>query len=315
MTIKVGVVMDPIESIHIEKDSTFAMLLEAQRRQWSLFYMQQKDLYYEKDQVFGTMCSLSVRDDPHKWFERGKVAERLLSELDVILMRKDPPFDIEYIYTTYLLELAEKQGVLILNKPQSLRDVNEKFFTSWFPDCCQPTLVTRQISKLQAFLSQHKEVVFKPLEGMGGFSVFHVKEHDSNLNVILETLTQHQTRYIMAQVFIPEIRSGDKRILLIDGEPVEYALARIPRLGDHRANLAAGGTGVGVSLSDRDRWICQQVGPIMKEKGLLLVGLDVIGDYLTEINVTSPTCIRQLDSIYQINISARLLDCIEKKLS
>lgn len=311
MNIKLGVVMDPIESIQVKKDSTFAMLLEAQRRRWSIYYMQQQDVYYQQGQVYGRMSSLVVEDNPKKWFELGDSHDQPLSNLDVILMRKDPPFDIEYIYTTYLLELAEKNGVLVVNKPQALRDANEKFFTAWFPQCCPPTLVTRNAAQLREFLSQHQDVIFKPLEGMGGAAVFRVKQFDSNLNVIIETLTHHQSRYIMAQRYIPEITAGDKRILMIDGKPIDYALARIPPAGDNRGNLAIGGTGVGVALNERDRWICQQVGPTLRDKGLLFVGLDVIGDYLTEINVTSPTCIRQLDEIYQLNISGILMDCIE----
>lgn len=315
MTLTLAVVMDPIQSINIKKDSTFAMLLEIQARGWRLAYLEQTDLYVQDGKAYGHARDLQVRDDPKDWYELTSAEDRPLSSMDAILMRKDPPFNMEYIYTTYMLERAEAQGVLVINRPSALRDANEKLFTAWFPQCCAPTLVSRQRDRLKAFLDTEKDIVVKPLDGMGGESVFRVRLGDPNTNVILETLTQRDHRTAMAQRFIPEYVQGDKRILLVDGEPIPHALARIPAPGEGRANLATGGTGQGVALTERDRWICAQVGPVMREKGLLFVGLDVIGDYLTEINVTSPTCIRELDAIYNLNISARLMDVIEAKLA
>ena len=306
--------MDPIGAISVKKDSTLAMLVEAQSRDWEIHYMEMNDLYLEMGQSRARTRTLSVSYDPEDWYSLGDENDIALSDLSLILMRKDPPFDIEYIYATYLLELAEANGVLVVNKPQSLRDANEKLFTAWFPQCMPACLVTRSESRFRKFLEQHNDIVIKPLGGMGGESVFRVQQNNPNIGVIFETLTRHGTLYAMAQKFIPEIVDGDKRILMVDGEPVPYALARIPQAGETRGNLAAGGTGVGVELSDRDRWICEQVAPTLKAKGLLFVGLDVIGDYLTEINVTSPTCIRELDSQYNINISALLMDVIEQKI-
>jgi len=314
MTIRLGVVMDPIGSIKAYKDSTLAMLLEAQARGWRIYYMEQGDLFMRDGQVHAHQRELKVTDSTERWFEWGTARTEPLSSLDVILMRKDPPFNMEYIYTTYLLEYAEAAGVLVVNKPQSLRDANEKLYTAWFPHCTPATLVSRSANQFRDFLKEHHDIVLKPLDGMGGESIFRVRRGDPNGNVILETLTAKGTRFAMAQRFLPEIAQGDKRILLIDGEPVPYALARIPAEGELRGNLAAGGKGVGVSLSDRDRWICSEVGPVLREKGLLFVGLDVIGDYLTEINVTSPTCIRELDQLYHLNIGARVLDAIARRL-
>jgi len=314
MTVRLGVVMDPIASIKIAKDSTFAMLLAAQQRGWQLHYMEQPDLYLAAGRARARTRPLTVRDDPADWFELGEPTEQPLADLDVILMRKDPPFDMDYIYSTYLLELAEAEGTLIVNRPQSLRDANEKLYTAWFPQCTPPTTVSARQDVLRAFLAEQGDVILKPLDSMGGASIFRVREDDANLGVILETLTQHGRRLIMAQRYIPEIRAGDKRILLIDGEPVPYALARIPAAGETRANLAVGGRGEGVPLSDRDRWICAQVAPTLRAKGLLFVGLDVIGDWLTEINVTSPTCIRELDALYDLDIGGQLMDAIEYKL-
>jgi len=310
-----GVVMDPIRSINIKKDSTFAMLLEAQARGWDVRYMEQGDLFLRDGETFARHRALKVFDDATPWFELGQEKTEALSALDVVLMRKDPPFDMEYVYTTYLLERAEDAGTLVVNRPRSLRDANEKLFTAWFPQCTPPTLVTREAERLRHFLAEHGDIILKPLGGMGGASVFRLRTGDPNINVAIETLTADETRFAMAQRFIPEIAQGDKRILLIDGEPVPYALARIPAPGETRGNLAAGGTGVGVPLSERDRWISGQVGPRLRELGLLFVGLDVIGDYLTEINVTSPTCIRELDRLYGLNISARLLDVIGARLA
>ena len=314
MSIKLGMVMDPIASIKPYKDSSFAMLLEAQARGYQLFYLEMNDLSLRDGVAYGRMRTLRVDDKSEQWFELGEPQERPLAELDTILMRKDPPFDTEYIYATYLLERAEAAGVLVVNKPQSLRDANEKLYTAWFNQCTPATLVSRRDDQLRAFLAEHGDIILKPLDGMGGASVFRLREGDANIGVTIELLTSHGSCYIMAQRFIPEITSGDKRILVVDGEPMPYALARLPAKGEVRANIAAGGRGVGVELSEHDRWICQQVGPTLKERGLLFVGLDVIGDYLTEINVTSPTCIRELDSQYGINISGKLMDAIEQRL-
>jgi glutathione synthase len=315
MPVKLGVVMDPISEITVKKDSTLAMLLAAQARGWSLEFMELKDLYLSDGICHGRMRPVTVRDDQEDWFDLGDAETRPLSELDVVLMRKDPPFDMEFIYATYLLERAEQLGVLVINKPQSLRDANEKMYTAWFPQCCPPTLVTREMSRLYEFLSVEKTIIVKPLDGMGGASIFRATEGDANTNVIFETMTRHEQRFIMAQRFLPEIRDGDKRVLLINGEPVPYALARVPAEGDARGNLAAGAKGVGVELSERERWIASQVGPVVRDKGLLFVGLDVIGDHLTEVNVTSPTCIRELDAIYGLDIGGQLMDAIEVALA
>ena len=312
---KLGIVMDPIGSINIKKDSSFALLLAAQARGWTLHYLEQNDLYLRDGTAYGRLRGLRVMDDPNSWYEFLDAAHAPLAELDVILMRKDPPFDMEYIVSTYLLERAEQAGTLIVNTPQGLRDANEKMYTAWFADCCAPTLVSRDAAQLRAFLVEHREIVMKPLDGMGGASIFRVNAGDLNTNVIIETLTAHGHKYAMAQRFIPEISAGDKRILMIDGESVPYALARIPAAGEARGNLAAGGSGVGVPLSERDRWICAQVGPALRAKGLLFVGLDVIGDYLTEINVTSPTCIRELEKLYGLDIAGQVLESIERKLA
>ena len=315
MTIKLGVVMDPIESISYTKDSTLAMLVAAQKKGWELFYMQQEDLYQSEGTAYGSMRPLEARYNPEDWYSMGERQELPLSSLNVILMRKDPPFDMEFIYSTYLLEQAEQQGTLIVNKPQSIRDCNEKMFATLFPQCTPPVMVARSARLLREFAEKHGDVVLKPLDGMGGSSIFRTNATDQNFSVIVETLTNHGQQQAMIQKYIPEITSGDKRILLIDGEPVPYALARIPADGELRGNLAAGGTGAGRELSERDRWIAAQVAPTLKEKGLLFVGLDVIGDYLTEINVTSPTCIRQLDDQFGISIGDMLMDKIEEKLS
>lgn len=314
MTVRLGVVMDDIATIKVKKDSTLAMMLEAQKRHYEIFYIQQHDLLIQDQTVSAKMCGIKVYDNEARWFELGETSIQPLSNLHVILMRKDPPVDMQYIYTTQLLELAERAGVLVINKPQSLRDFNEKLFITWFPQCCVETIVTCDMSLIKNFLAKHHDIIVKPLYGMGGTLVFRIRESDPNVNVILETLTQKGKERIMVQRFIPEISQGDKRILMIDGKPFPYALARIPAAGETRANLVTGGHGVGVALSARDQWICEQVAPTLIEKGLLFVGLDVIGDYLTEINVTSPTCIRELDKIYNANISAEIFDRIEKKL-
>jgi len=314
MSIRLGIVMDPIAFIRPHKDSSFAMLLAAQARGWQLHYMQQADLFLAGGQACAGMRAITVRDQPHDWFTLGGREDRPLADLDVILMRKDPPFDMEYIYTTYLLEQAEHQGVLVVNRPQALRDANEKLSTAWFPQCCPATLVSRDRERIRAFLEAQGDIILKPLDGMGGASIFRLGPGDGNTSVIMETLTAHGTRFCMAQRYIPEIRAGDKRILLIDGEPVDLALARIPAAGEVRGNLAAGGSSKAQALSEHDHWICAQVGPMLREKGLVFVGLDVIGDFLTEINVTSPTCIRELDQAGDLDIAGRLLDAIEQRL-
>ena len=308
---KTGVVMDPIQGINIKKDSTFAMLLEAQRRGHELYYMEQTGLSIDSSEARGHMQRLRVADDPESWFQLEDGGDTPLASLDVILMRKDPPFNMDYVYSTYLLELAEQEGTLVVNKPQSLRDANEKLFTSWFPACCVPALVSRDGNQIREFTASNGRCVIKPLDGMGGDSVFQLRPDDPNLNGSLETVSDNVKELVMVQKYIEEISAGDKRILLINGEPVEYALARLPGEGDFRGNLAKGGTGVGVPLSERDYWICAQVGPELRRRGILFAGLDVIGDYLTEINVTSPTCIRELDALYSLNISASLFDVIE----
>lgn len=315
MTIELGIVMDPIDQINIRKDTSFAMLLEAQSRGWCLRYMEVNDLFLRDGRTYARMQGLNVMRNETRWYQFEAQQERPLDELDVVLMRKDPPFDQEYIYATYLLELAEANGLLVINKPRSLRDANEKLFTAWFPDCCAPTLVTREAERIRSFLNEHNEIILKPLDGMGGASIFYLRQGDPNLNVILETLTENTRRFIMAQKFIPEIAKGDKRILLIDGEPVPYALARIPAIGETRGNLAAGARAEGRPLSDRDRWIAEAVGPSLRERGLIFVGIDVIGDFLTEINVTSPTCVQELDREFGLNISAQLFDRIQDRIA
>ena len=314
MTIKLGMVMDPISQINIKKDTSFAMLLEAQARGWELHYIELDDLFLSNGQAYARTRSLEVQRDANQWHRFTGEQEIALSELDTIIMRKDPPFNQEYIYATYILEQAEREGVYVVNKPQSLRDANEKMFTAWFPQCCTDTLVARNRQKIRDFLQQHKEIILKPLDGMGGASIFLVRENDPNLSVILETMTEHGQRFIMAQKYLPAIKDGDKRILMVNGEPVPYCLARIPSSGESRGNLAAGGRGEGRPLSDRDRWIAEQVGPTLKAKGLVFVGIDVIGDYLTEVNVTSPTCVQELDKQFGLNISAQLMDHIEAHL-
>ncbi len=309
---KLGVVMDAAASINIKKDSTYAMMLEAQARGWEIAYLEQGDLFLRDGRALGHSRRIALHRDRTPWYEFGADQVRPLDEFDAILMRKDPPFNMEYIYSTYLLELAESRGVLVVNRAQSLRDANEKLFTSWFPQCTPPTLVTRNATDLRAFLREQEDIVLKPLDQMGGASVFHLRHDDPNVSVVIETLTAMGSRTTMAQRYIAEIREGDKRIIMVDGEPVPYALARIPQEGESRGNLAAGARAEGRALSGRDRWICEQVGPILSAKGILLAGLDVIGNYLTEINVTSPTCIRELDAIYGLNISAQLLDAVSR---
>lgn len=310
MSLNIGVVMDPIAQIKPWKDTTLAMLLEAQRRGWTLHYMEPADLYVRDGRVFAVTSDLTVRDDNQDWFTLGEPAPRDLTGMDMILMRQDPPFDAAYLYATYLLEKVEREGVLVANRPASVRDSNEKLFATDFPQCCVPTLVSGRAALLREFVKEQGDTVMKPLDAMGGTNVFRIEPGSSNLSVIIDVLTEDGKTPIMAQRFVPEIKQGDKRILMINGEPVPYGLARIPKEGEFRGNLAAGGTGEGRELTDRDRWICEQVGPTLKRKGLYFVGLDVIGDYLTEINVTSPTCVRELDQIFGINIAGQLFDAL-----
>lgn len=312
--IKLGIVMDPIESINIKKDSSFAMMMEAQRRGWEVHYMEMNDLSLEQGKAVARTRVVSLKEDPNGWFEFQSEQEIALSELDAVLMRKDPPFDTEYIYATYILERAEVEGTLIVNKPQSLRDCNEKLFTAWFPELTPTTMVTRRADKIKAFHQQHGDVILKPLDGMGGSSIFRVMNGDPNVSVIIETLTNMGQNYCMAQTFVPDISNGDKRILVVDGEPMPYCLARIPAKGETRGNLAAGGRGEARPLSETDRRIAEAVAPTLKEKGLIFVGLDVIGDKLTEINVTSPTCIREIEAAFDISITGKLMDAIERRL-
>ena len=315
MSIKLGIVMDPIGSIKANKDSSLAMLLSAQQRGWDLHYMEQGDLFLEGSSCHALLTSLEVRDDDNDWYTLTEKRTVPLDELDVILMRKDPPVDMEFIYTTFLLQRAAAHGVLVVNNPGAIRNASEKLYTAWFSQCSPPTRVSREIKRLKEFLDEHGDIIVKPLDGMGGASVFRIQMNDPNLNVILETITANGTKSTMAQRYIPEISAGDKRILMINGEPFPHALARIPTGGETRGNLAAGGRGEGVDLSKRDLWICEQLGPALREQGLMFVGLDVIGDYLTEINVTSPTCIRELDSIYNADIAGQFLDSIVNLLN
>jgi glutathione synthase len=315
MSIRLGIVMDPIADIAFKKDSSLAMLLAAQARGWSLFYMEQQDLYQKASVARARTRPLQVFEDPQHWFELQEEQDIALSELDVILMRKDPPFDNEFVYSTYLLEQAEQAGVLVVNRPQSLRDCNEKLFATLFPQCTPPTVVSRRADILREFAVEQRDIILKPLDGMGGSSIFRHSEGDPNLSVILETLTAHGTQQIMVQGYLPAIKEGDKRILMINGEPIPYCLARIPAAGETRGNLAAGGRGEARALTERDRWIAAQVGPTLREKGLLFVGLDVIGDYLTEINVTSPTCIREIDNAFGTRIAEQLMQAIAELLT
>jgi glutathione synthase len=311
MTLDVVVVMDPIESIRISKDSTFAMLLEAQRRGHRLHYLVPGGLSMRDGEAVALLAPLKVADDAARWFELGPASRRALGAGDLVLMRRDPPVDAGYIHDTQILGVAQRAGARVVNDPQGLRDLNEKLAALDFPQCCPPTLVSRDPAALKAFVAQHGDTVLKPLDGMGGRSIFRASAGEPNLNVILETLTAHGREFAMAQRYLPEIAEGDKRILLIDGQPVDYCLARIPQGDEFRGNLAAGGRGEARPLSDRDRWIAAQVGPEMKRRGMRFVGLDVIGDYLTEVNVTSPTCIREIDAAYGLNIAGLLFDALE----
>jgi glutathione synthase len=313
--LRIGVVMDPIDSIVPKKDSSFAMLLEAQSRAAEIHYFEQRDLRMVAGKAYGESRRLAVEDRPSDWFELGESRDIQLGELDAILMRKDPPFDMEYVYTTYILDRAKVDGALIVNDPQALRDMNEKVYTAWFPECTPLTLITRSMADMKSFLAEHERIVVKPLDGMGGRSIFVVQQGDNNANVIFETLTDYDRQFAMAQVFIPEISLGDKRILLIDGEPVPHALARIPSDDDNRGNIVAGAVAKGQALSASDLAICDRVGPVLRDAGVVFAGIDVIGDYLTEVNVTSPTGIRELDRQFDINIAGLLFDAIEKRLA
>ncbi|MGH8221140.1 MAG: glutathione synthase [Steroidobacteraceae bacterium] len=312
---RLAVVMDPIASIHYAKDSTLAMLLAAQARGFELLYLEQSDLSLKDGRALGRIRPLAVRADPASWFTLGEARLEPLASCDCILMRKDPPFEMEYIYTTYVLERAEAEGSLVVNRPQGLRDMNEKVYTAWFPQCCAPTLVTRDMAAMHAFLGVEGKIVCKPLHGMGGRSIFVLESADKNAGVVFETLTDYGRRFAIVQRYLPQIaESGDARVLLIDGEPVPYALARIPGPHDHRGNLAAGARGVGRPLEERDRWLAREIGPALAARGMLFVGLDVIGGYVTEINVTSPTGIRELDKQFHTDIGGLLIAAIERRL-
>ena len=310
-----AMLMDDISSIKPIKDSSFAVMLEAQKRGWDIYTFDSTDMFYGDGKVIANARKTLVKDSEHEWYKCGATEELQLTNIDVVFMRKDPPFDMDYIYATYLLEQAEDSGVLVMNKPSSLRDANEKLFALNFPDCIPETLVSSNIEKLSEFISKIKTAVVKPLDGMGGTDIFKLAKGDKNIEEVLLKITNQGSRYIMAQEFLPEIKDGDKRILLINGRPVDYALARIPAEGNFKGNLAAGAKGVGQPLSERDRYLCSQIAPMLIEKELMFVGLDVIGDYITEINVTSPTCIRELDSQFNLNISSILLDEVEAKLA
>lgn len=309
--LSIAVVMDPISKIKYHKDTTLALLLAAQDRGHSLAYLEMQDLSIVDGVAMANASDLEVFADDKGWYDLQETRMRKLSEFDIVLMRKDPPFDNQFIYATYVLELAEREGTLVVNKPSSLRDCNEKIFATHFPDCCPPVLVSRSAAQLKAFHKEQGDVIFKPLDGMGGASIFRCKVDDPNLSVIIETLTEHGESYIMAQRYLPEIKDGDKRVLVVNGEAIPYRLNRIPAKGETRGNLAAGGTGVAQPLSERDRWIVAQVAPTLLEKGLFFVGLDIIGDYLTEINVTSPTCVREIDKAYDTKIGEKLIVALE----
>ncbi|MBV1876467.1 MAG: glutathione synthase [Pseudomonadales bacterium] len=315
MGLKFGVLMDPLPTINPKKDSTLAMMVAAQNKGWDIFVIEQNGLFILDAEVQARQLRITIDESKADWYQIEEEIITPASELDVILMRKDPPFDMEYIYTTYMLEQVDRAGTPVLNNPASIRDCNEKLFALLFPECCPPHLVSRNQDMLKAFHGKHQDVIFKPLDGMGGASIFRAQKHDPNLSVILETLTAHGTRQIMAQRFIPEIKQGDTRILLINGEPVPYGLARIPADGETRGNLAAGGEGVARPLNKRDLWIAEQIGPVLREKGLYFVGIDVIGDFLTEINVTCPTCIREIDKGFQLDIAGDYINFIETHLA
>lgn len=311
---KLAMIMDPIESVKTYKDTSFRLLLEAQERNYELFYLTMNDLSIVASEPMAQARSIKVVDQETDFYTLGEPVNMPMGSFDVIMMRKDPPFDTEFVYATHILELAERRGALVVNKPQSLRDCNEKLFTSWFPELTPPTIVTRRAEQIRAFHAEHQDIILKPLDGMGGASIFRVREDGTNLGVIIETLTEHGQRFAMVQRYLPEITDGDKRILIIDGEPMPYALARIPSAGETRGNLAAGGSGRAQPLSDSDWELARYVGPELKRRGLTIVGLDVIGDRVTEINVTSPTCMREIEAAYDINIAAKVFEAIERQL-
>jgi glutathione synthase len=313
--VRLVVVMDPIGAIKPAKDTTLGILLAAQAQGWELFYAEQKHLTLRDGIAWGRLAPLKVSDDAVSWFALGQSENRKLGEFDVILMRKDPPFDTEYIYTTYILDRAKLQGALVCNDPQGLRNMNEKVYTAWFPECCAPTLITRDMHDMSEFLREHGKAVCKPLDGMGGKSIFVLEQGDKNRNVVFETLTDYGTRYAIVQRYLPQIvTAGDCRIILVDGEPAPFALQRMPTPEDHRGNLAAGATAESRPLNDRDRWLCAQIGPKLRDAGMIFVGLDVIGDFVTEINVTSPTGIRELKKMRAVDIGAMLINAIQGKL-
>ncbi|MDY7025282.1 MAG: glutathione synthase [Pseudomonadota bacterium] len=313
MTLKLGVIMDPIDQIKPYKDTTFALMLEAQARGHSVHYIEMPWLFLRNGRAMTLANPVRVRDNNDDWFTLGEQQELSLKGFDIILMRKDPPFDMDYVHSTYLLDMAEKEGVFVVNRPQSLRDCNEKLFAQEFPQCCPPTLVSCNETLLKSFINEQQDTIVKPLDGMGGSRIFRVTKDSNNMSVVIEVMTEQGQTQIMVQRYIPEIVEGDKRIILVNGEPIPYALARIPLSGETRGNLAAGGRGQGRELTDRDRWICQQVGPELVKRGLYIVGIDVIGDYLTEINVTSPTCIRELDQQFGLKIAGQVFDALEQE--
>ncbi|MGA2343075.1 MAG: glutathione synthase [Steroidobacteraceae bacterium] len=313
--VRAVVVMDPIESINPAKDTTLGILLAAQASGWEIFYAELGDIWLRDGVAWGRLAPLHVFDDPRTWFTRGARVTAKLGDYDVILMRKDPPFDTEYVYSTYILDRARLSGALVCNDPRGLRDMNEKVYTAWFPECCAPTLITRDMHDMGEFLREHGKAVCKPLHGMGGRSIFVLEQGDKNRNVVFETLTDYGHRYAIVQRYIPEIvTGGDNRVILIDGEPVPFALQRMPAAADHRGNLAAGARATSRPLNDRDRWLCSIIGPKLKAAGMTFVGLDVIGDYVTEINVTSPTGIRELRKMHGVDIGAMLVKAIGARL-
>ncbi|CRK85908.1 Glutathione synthetase [Candidatus Providencia siddallii] len=312
--IKLGIVMDPIQSIKIKKDTSFAMMLAAQCRGYEIHYMEINDLYLNKGEARARTRTILLEENTKKWFKFHNEQDLALGDLDVILMRKDPPFNIEFIYATYILERAEEAGTLVVNKPQSLRDCNEKIFTAWFPELIPNTLVTSSSKKLKEFYQKHGDVIFKALDKMGGASVFRLKQDDQNINVIIETLTKCGSRFCMAQNFLSAIKDGDKRVFIVDGEPIPYCLARTPKNEEIRGNLAVGGTSEVRLLTKNDLIIARAVAPRLKEKGLIFVGLDIIGDKLTEINITSPTCVREIEAEFHISIVEKMMNSIEQRL-
>ncbi len=315
MTIRLGILMDPIDGIKVAKDTTLAMMLAAQKRGWSLHYFEREGLFMRDGEPAAAISEIEVFDNEKRWFDRKPAADKPLADVDCILMRLDPPFNMNYVFATYFLQRAADRGVLVLNDPGALRDINEKMYTAWFPDCCPPTLITSRSDLLRDFHAEHGDIIVKPLDGMGGASIFRLRENDPNVSVVLETMTDFGSIQIMAQRYIPEISDGDKRILVVNGKPVSHALARMPAAGETRGNLAAGGTGIAVPLTDRDREIVDTIGPELKKRDVLFAGIDVIGNWVTEINVTSPTCVRELDAQCGLDIGSVFMDAIDERLS